>query len=265
MDVKRLARIAAAGALLACLSSFVIAQGGRSSYDPAGGATPRKQREGFVDVTLKRINPADTDYGQCLGEVRSIALRQTVQNAYFWSNCVALCLLGCLFIIVVHQRHIQARCDASTTEMLAEFEHALLRSNRQLHESRGQNHSLKESVEHLRLLASCPVSSAAEIPQPETPPARTRATRVEDRPAATPRNGASKVPPNRSSAVANVKEPSLQIGLFKSEPELVAKINALSQQLAHFENENNQLRRQLNENGRRLEAEEEKNRSLKGQ
>ena len=43
--------------------------------------------------TLKRINPADKDYGQCLDEGRKILLEETMRNGYFWSNLVALA--GC--------------------------------------------------------------------------------------------------------------------------------------------------------------------------
>ena len=59
---------------------------------------------------LKRINPSDANYGECLGESHTMLLEETV-DAYFWSNVVALGLLGCLFIIIVYQHGIQARRD----------------------------------------------------------------------------------------------------------------------------------------------------------
>ena len=42
------------------------------------------------------------------------------------------------------------------------------------------------------------------------------------------------------------------------------KVNALEQQLTRAEEQQKELRRQLNESGRKLQAEQEKNRALKG-
>src|SRR6266849_3255396 len=85
-DLSRPSRIVVAGLFLAMLPSLCFAQARRSGYDPAGQAQSPRQKDGFVDFALKRINPADKDYGQCLDEGRKILLEQTMRNGYFWSK-----------------------------------------------------------------------------------------------------------------------------------------------------------------------------------
>ena len=116
--MKRCYRIAAAVLLIAILTPFLAAQSGHSGYDPAAHQVSSNPPNGFLDFTLKRINPSGEDYGKCLGEGRALLLQETVRNAYFWSNVVALGLLGCLFIIIVYQHRIQAKREWIAAEML---------------------------------------------------------------------------------------------------------------------------------------------------
>jgi hypothetical protein len=55
-----------------------------------------------------------------------------------------------------------------------------------------------------------------------------------------------------------------QIGLFKPDVDLIMKVNSLEQQLGRSQDEAKLLRRQLNESDRRLQEEQQRNRSLKG-
>src|SRR5512143_494720 len=101
--MNRPASIAGAWLLLAAVC--FATQAPHSTYDPAQHGAAQKPRQSFVDFTLQRINPSDKDYGRCLEERRTIVIRETIKNGYFWSNVVSLSLLGCLFIIVVYQHH----------------------------------------------------------------------------------------------------------------------------------------------------------------
>ena len=113
--MKRSCQIAVAALFIAILSPFLVAQSGHSGYDPAADQRSSQPRDGFLDYTLKRINPSDANYGQCLGEGRTMLLEETVRNVYFWSNVVALGLLGCLFIIIVYQHRIQAKRESDNS------------------------------------------------------------------------------------------------------------------------------------------------------
>jgi hypothetical protein len=54
------------------------------------------------------------------------------------------------------------------------------------------------------------------------------------------------------------------MGLFKPEVDLILKVNSLEQQLGRSQEQEKQLRRQLSQADLRLQAEQQKNRTLKG-
>jgi hypothetical protein len=56
-----------------------------------------------------------------------------------------------------------------------------------------------------------------------------------------------------------------QIGLFKPDVDLVMKVNSLEQQQVRSRDEVKLLRRQLNDAEQRVQAEQQKNRALKGE
>ena len=109
MNVNRTSRIAVAGLFLSMVSAVCDRPGlTDSSYDPLTQQRSSKQKDGFVDSTLKRINPCDTDYGQHLDEGRRMVLKETIESAYFWSNIVSLGLLG----VPVHHHYLSAQGPA---------------------------------------------------------------------------------------------------------------------------------------------------------
>lgn len=265
MDVSRPSRAAAVGLFIAFLSSFSVAQSGHPSYDPATHQGSLMPHDSFVDSTMKRINPSDADYGECLGERRTMLLEETVRNAYFWSNIVALNLLGCLFIIIVYQHRIQTKRDWTSAEMLAQFEWSLARSNTQVEEVTKRNRALTESLAALRQTSPQPPSnseSSSGRTSSRPTPSHT-ASPLASATTATKGNGAKPTTVDPTT-VAAAPGPGSQIALFKPEIELVTKVNALEQRLGRSQETEKQLRRQLNETGRKLQAEQERNRSLNG-
>jgi hypothetical protein len=269
MDVSRPSRIVVAGFFLAMLPLLCFAQARRSGYDPAAQARSPKQKDGFVDFALKRINPADKDYGQCLDEGRKLLLEETMRNAYFWSNLVALGLLGCLFVIIVYQHRVQTCREWTAAEVLAQYEHALSRANAQVEEAISRNRGLMEALTALResaLRSQAPPGEAQDRPAPQT--VSSRASSIPASQVATPKNGNAISAAGRSVRAATAtrppNEPTNQIGLFKPDIDLVMKVNSLEQQLGRSQDEAKLLRRQLNESDRRFQEEQQRNRSLKG-
>ncbi len=265
MDVSRPSRIVVAGLFLAVLPSLCFAQARRSGYDPAAQAQSPRQKDGFVDFALKRINPADKDYGQCLDEGRKLLLEETIRNGYFWSNVVALGLLACLFVIIVYQRTVQTHREWTAAEMLAQHEHALARANAQVEEATSRNRGLMEALTTLResaLRSQAPPGEAQDRPALQT--VSSRASSIPASQVATPKNGNAATAPSRSARAATATPPANQIGLFKPEVDLVMKVNSLEQQLGRSRDEAKLLRRQLNESDRRLQEEQQRNRGLKG-
>jgi hypothetical protein len=266
LDVNGTSRAAIASLFLVMLTCLSFAQAPHSKYDPGAQNPSSKPKDGFIDYTLKRINPSDKDYGYCIDDGRKVLLADTIENGYFWSNLVALGLLGCLFIIIVYQQKQQTRNEWVTAETLAQSEHALARANTQVDEATKRNHGLMEALAAVKeaALRSQPLSTDPLDPAAVRAP-RSRASNTLATPTAVPKNAATKPAIDQSTAVATAPEAGAQIGLFKPEVDLITKVNSLQQQLGRSKQLENELRRQLNEAGRKLQAEQEKNRSLKGE
>ena len=266
MNENRTSRIAVAGLILAMVSPVSSAQGNRSSYDPLTQQRSSKQKDGFVDSTLKRINPCDTDYGQHLDDGRRMVIQKTIESAYFWSNIVSLGLLGCLFIIIIYQHRVQARREWTAAEMLAQYEHSLSLANAQVDEATKRNCGLMEALTLLRESALHSQPFPAETSDhPRVPAPRSRAASTPAVPAPPAKDNSSKPTAASTVSAAATTQPADQIGLFKPEVELVMKVNSLEQQLGRSRDETKLLRRQVNEAGQRAQAEEQKNRVLKGE
>jgi hypothetical protein len=269
MDVSRPSRIVVAGLFLALLPLLCFAQARPSGYDPAAQAESPRPKDGFVDFALKRINRADRDYGQCLDEGRKMLLEETIRNGYFWSNLVALGLLACLFVIIVYQHRVQTCREWTTADMLAQHAHALSRANAHVEEATNRNRGLMEALTTLRetaLRSPSPPGEAQDRPAPPTVRSRTSSIPASQVASTKSSSATSAGDHSASAATATLpaNQPANQIGLFKPDVELIMKVNSLEQQLGRSQDEAKLLRRQLNESDRRLQEEQQRNRSLKG-
>jgi len=195
---------------------------------------------------------------------RSILLDETVRNTYFWSNIVALGLLGCLFAVIVYQQRVQAKREWMYTEMAAQLEQALARSNTHIGQVTERNRALAESLAGLKHAARQSSPNPADpTDRPPSGPTRSHTAATPASVTSAPKPSGEKPTADRPSLAAETLRPSSQIALFKPEVELVTKVNALEQQLGRSQEMEKQLRRQLNEAGRKLQAEQERNRSLR--
>ncbi|HKV78823.1 MAG TPA: hypothetical protein VJP02_11805 [Candidatus Sulfotelmatobacter sp.] len=271
MDVRRPISIASAVLIIAIASPFALAQAGSSNSEPASHLILQRQQSGFLDFTLKRINPRDTDYGACFDEGRAALAEETVMKTYFWSNVVALGMLGCLFTIVVCQHRVHRRREWMSAEILAQLEQSLARSDARVRQITERNLALAGSISALKH-ASEQAPPSPTRPADSTPHAnRTPPLNGQAAAPTSSKTKATKPMPDRQSSTATVSSSSVatmpasgsQISLFKPEVELVTKVNALEQQLSHSQEMEKQLRRQLTDAGRKLEAEQVRNRSLR--
>ena len=264
MDVNRTSRLAVAGLLLAMLPLVCFAQGRRAAGDPAGQAPSSKPKDGLVDFALKSINPAGKDYGQCLDESRKILVDETVRNGYFWSNLIALGLLACLFIIIVYQQRVQSVREWTAAEVLMQYENSLSRANAQVEEATSKNRGLMEALTALRESAFRSQTSSAETQERRAETVSSRASSISASQVASTKSSDTKSALGRPTRAATATLSVDQIGLFKPDVDLIMKVNSLEQQLGRSQDEAKLLRRQLNESDRRLQEEQQRNRSLKG-
>jgi len=192
-------------------------------------------------------------------------LDETVRNGYFWSNLVALGLLACLFVIIIYQHRVQTCQEWAAAETLAQYEHSLSRANAQVEEATKRNRGLMEALTALRASALRSQSTPAEAQ--DRPPVETgsgQASGIAASQVASIKSSDTKSVSGRSARAATAAPPANQIGLFKPDVDLIMKVNSLEQQLGRSQDEAKLLRRQLNESDRRLQEEQQRNRSLKG-
>jgi len=265
MDVRRTSRVGTVALFIALLSPFLAAQSGHSSFDPAARQASSKPKDTFIDFMLKRINPWGMDYGQCLDEGRTILLEETVKIGYFWSNLTALGLLGCLFVIIVFQNRVQVRREWTAAEMLGQLEQSLARANAQVEEATKRNRALTESFAALKQSSLQSQPLPAEGDRTPFRPTRSHKASIQVNTTPAPKGDGAKTAVDRPAVATAASNPGGQIALFKPEVELVTKVNVLEQQLGRSHELEKHLRHQLNETGRRLQAEQERNRSLKGE
>lgn len=246
-------------------SSFAVMQAPRS-YDPASQRPTEKPADSFVDFVLKRINPSDKNYGQCIDEGRKLALDETIENGYFWSNMVALSLLGCVFVIIIYQHRRQTRREWIVAEALQQYEHALARANAQADEATKRNHELMEALTGARESALRSPIALLERGQQEGNkggPKRSSATQPVE--VTTIKSSPVGAKMETATAGGNGVKPTSQIPLFKPEVDLIVKVNSLEQQLGRSQEQEKHLRRQLSQSELRLQTEQQKNRALKGE
>jgi hypothetical protein len=194
-----------------------------------------------------------------------LLLAETIENGYFWSNVVSLGLLGCLFILVVYQQKHLNRAEWKSAEIVAQYEHALKRANVQVADATKRNSEIIEVLVGLKEPTVCP--QPARTNNNEAAVARQSRARPADTPASTaesPRNGTNKAVKATAIPTTAGADAGVQIGLFKPDVDLITRVNSLEQLLARSKGRENELVRQLNEAGRKLQAEQDKNRSLKG-
>ena len=86
-------QLSAAVLLFCAIAPAPMAQTRTVQPQTAGQAV--RQRQGFFDYALGKINPSNTDYGAAMADGRSEAVSHTIDDLYFWSNGVTLGLLVC--------------------------------------------------------------------------------------------------------------------------------------------------------------------------
>lgn len=260
--MKRFYRIAAAAILVATWGNFSLAQADHSSYDPVTHSASSNSRDSVLDLTLRRINPSDANYGQCLSEDRRILLEETLRNAYFWSNIVALGVLGWLFLVIVYQHKVQIRREWATAEIITELEQSLTRSRQQLAEASKKNGELKDALAALKESISRSPSPPSESTERAVSSAEKLRTANAPVPPAVPRANSARPSNGGTARSVQAREPAGQMRLFTPDADFIKKLNSLEQQLAQSREDNKQLRRRIAGSDRHPETEHDRNRQL---
>ena len=256
----------------------LAAQNSHAKSDPAS-ARATKQQEGLLDFSLKRFNPSDVDYGQCLADGRSLVVEQTLSRGYFWSNVAALGLLGAFFIVIVHQQRLHGRRELIAAESLTKYHNALARAEAVAEEAITRNHQLMEALTALsepgvtgETVDNSALKDSSIKERKRTENSGETGSPIPLAPVVLTAKGESRRPSNTSSSVvkaptgtaSKTSQAADQITLF-GEADLTAKINSLQQRLDAYLVEKKELVRQISFAELRLQKEQQKNRSLKGE
>ena len=282
MVAKSPHRVAVICAFWALMISPAFGQAAQQTNDLQVPKRASSQREGLFDFALKHVNSSGRDYGQCIDEGRKILLQETIENGYFWSNLISLGLLGCFLVIIIHQHKLRGRRELIVAESFAQYQHGLARADVQIHEATKRNLALMEALSSSieRGIHNDPVEqqpknavtvgkkvSAQDTRMTANSPASVSASDTALGRAKPSPKGADQgagVSANAAKANAATPAPSSPAN-GNPDVDLIARINVIQQQLSGSQEKEKQLRRQLNDAELRLQKEQQKNRSLKGE
>jgi hypothetical protein len=114
-------------AFLFCfLSTLVAAQAPRSAYDPAPRNAPKRRRDGFVDFTLRQLNPADTDYGREIEQERRTLIVATLENVYYWATVTSVGMLVIFFFSWLRSNRERDRREIVAARFLSWYHNELV-------------------------------------------------------------------------------------------------------------------------------------------
>ena len=112
-------QLSAAVLLFCAIAPATMAQTRTGMPQTAGQAV--RQRQGFFDYALGKINPSNTDYGTAMANGRSDLVGHTIDDLYFWSNAVTLGLLVCSAGIIYFEWRSAAKKEIVAATIIAEL------------------------------------------------------------------------------------------------------------------------------------------------
>ena len=155
-------QLSAAVLLFCAIAPAPMAQTRTVQPQTAGQAV--RQRQGFFDYALGKINPSNTDYGAAMADGRSEAVSHTIDDLYFWSNAVTLGLLVCAAGIIYFEWRSAAKKEIVAATIIAELWNGRVSDKIEIVRRTQQFNQLVElqNQETERLLSSGPKTSEQE-------------------------------------------------------------------------------------------------------
>ena len=242
--------------LLCAIAPAMVAQ--TETVQPQTAGHTARQRQGFIDYALGKINPSNTDYGAAMAEGRSELVGHTIDDLYFWSNLVTLGLLICAAGIIYFEWRSAAKKEIVAATIIAELWNGRVSDRIEIVRRTEQFNQLVElhnaEVERA-LMAKQQPNQAAE---PETTDLKDTVQALA-RTASGSNEDAPRIPldaPDASSA-----EPSFAGNRAIS---VQQQVQLLKNSLEATRNSERNLRERLNQANTQLDEERKRNRTLKG-
>jgi hypothetical protein len=108
------------GPLFVC-TSLIPLHGRAQTVQPQRPPAHTQKSQGMFGYALSRVNPNDHDYGNALASGRESVVEHTIDDAYFWSNCVTLALLGGLGIWVILLNRSKNKMEIIVSHLIAQL------------------------------------------------------------------------------------------------------------------------------------------------
>ncbi|PYP92057.1 MAG: hypothetical protein DMG65_05400 [Candidatus Angelobacter sp. Gp1-AA117] len=244
-------------ALLLIMASWLPATSQRSSYDPAA-KQPSKQGDGFVDFALKQVNSQNKDYGCQIDDARKLLVDQTVKSITSWAVLVSLSFLVLSFFLLLHQHRERNHREIIAAGLLTQYHNALTEARSQAEEAIRRYNALVNrinSTTEARQRAASPSPEHAQVDP--TGMSLPRQIKPQSAPVSQAKEG------NRSKG-NNTVSPESKPQKREAEPDLIAQISTLQQQLnASHEREKN-LQKELTKAQRRAPTIQPKETNIAG-
>jgi len=218
-----------------------------------------RQRQGFFDYALGKINPSNTDYGAAMADGRSEAVSHTIDDLYFWSNAVTLGLLVCAAGIIYFEWRSAAKKEIVAATIIAELWNGRVSDKIEIVRRTQQFNQLVElqNQETERLLSAGPKTSEHEQEAAESITKNVGQNGYSDSSAAGSAAKSTSPAPRatESAAVGNANDGTAR--LQQSNLMLQRRVEAL-------ENSEKNLKQRLNQTTILLDEERRRNATLKG-
>ena len=242
--------------LFCAIAPAVVAQ--TETVQPQTARQAARQRQGFIDYALGKINPSNTDYGAAMAEGRSELVGHTIDDLYFWSNAVTLGLLVCAAGIIYFEWHSAAKKEIIASTIIAELWNGRVSDRIEIVRRTEQFNQLVEqhNAEVERALMAKQQPNHAAEPETtdlkDTVQALARTASVSNEDAAGTSSDAHDTSP-ADPPVAGNRAMSVQ-----------QQVQFLKNSLEATRNSERNLRERLNQANTQLDEERRRNRTLKG-
>jgi hypothetical protein len=254
-----------AGICLCLLLPLCCPAQDRSSYDPMARQGPKKQQS-LTDFALKQVNTCDKDYGQQIEDFRKIAVEESVGNISFWTTSIALFGLLSCFAIILHQSKESRRREAIAADLLTSVHNAWVEARERLVLLTTDYNALIESRNRTeesgpRLRAQMPeyISNTGLPAQSSEPLMAPILHRSPGRRGALPTGNTAA----NTGAQSTDQKPTANGETPLRDIDPAAQVSTLRQQLSASREREKHLEQQLNRSQRLLQAEQQRNNTLK--
>jgi len=242
--------------LFCAIAPGLVAQ--TQTVQPEKTGPTQRQRQGFLDYALGKINPSNTDYGTAMANGRSDLVGHTIDDLYFWSNAVTLGLLVCSAGIIYFEWRSAVKNEIVAATIIAELWNGrvsdrieILRRTEQFNQLAEQHNAEVECA----LMAKQQPNTAAE---PETTDLKDTVHALARMANASNENAAG----NSSDALdTSLTDPPLAGNSTMSAPQ---QVQLLKNSLEATRSSERNLRERLNQTNTQLDEERRRNRTLKG-